>query len=61
LKKGESEGVLLTPLHILQMRRAFIAALTSEKSMDDNQKKFIPQLPVDTKFFHSAFLNPCMM
>jgi hypothetical protein len=31
LKKEEIEGVLLTPLHILQMRRAFIAAFTSEK------------------------------
>jgi hypothetical protein len=31
LKKEEIEGVLLTPLRILQMRRAFIAALTSEK------------------------------
>jgi hypothetical protein len=31
LKKEEIEGVLLTPLHILQMCRAFIAALTSEK------------------------------
>jgi hypothetical protein len=31
LKKEEIEGVLLTPLRILQMRRAFIAAFTSEK------------------------------
>jgi hypothetical protein len=31
LKKEENEGVLLTPLRILQMRRAFIAALVSEK------------------------------
>jgi hypothetical protein len=60
LKKEEIEGVLLTPLRILQMRRAFIAAL-KVKTMDDNQKKFIPQLAIDTKFFHSAFVNPCMM
>jgi hypothetical protein len=31
LKKEEIEGVLLTPLHILQMRRAFIAAFACEK------------------------------
>ncbi len=23
--------------------------------MDENQKKFIPQLATDTEFFHSAF------
>jgi hypothetical protein len=61
LKKEEIEGVFLTPLRILQMRRAFIAAFTSEKTMDDNQKKFIPQLAINTDFFHSAFVNPCMM
>jgi hypothetical protein len=27
--------------------------------MDDNQKKFIPQLAIDTKFVHSTFVNPC--
>jgi hypothetical protein len=31
LKKEEIEGVLLTPLRILQVRRVFIAAFTSEK------------------------------
>jgi hypothetical protein len=31
LKKEEIEGVLLTLLHILQMRRAFTAAFISEK------------------------------
>jgi len=31
LKREEIEGVLLTPLHILQIRRAFIGTLTSEK------------------------------
>jgi hypothetical protein len=29
--------------------------------MDDNKKKFIPQLAIDTEFLHSAFVNPCMM
>jgi hypothetical protein len=31
LKKEEIEGVLLKPLRILKMQRAFIAAFTSEK------------------------------
>jgi hypothetical protein len=31
------------------------------KTMDDNQKKFIPQLAIDTEFFHCTFVNPCMM
>jgi hypothetical protein len=31
------------------------------KTMDGNKKKFIPQLAIDTEFFHSAFVNPCMM
>ncbi len=29
--------------------------------MVDNQKKFVPKLAIDTKFFHSAFFNPCTM
>jgi hypothetical protein len=29
--------------------------------MDDNQNKFIPQLAIDTEFFHRAFANPCTM
>jgi hypothetical protein len=30
-----------------------------KKTMDDNQKKFIPPLAIDTKFFHCVFVNPC--
>jgi hypothetical protein len=26
--------------------------------MNDNQKKFIPQLAIDTEFFHSAIKQP---
>jgi hypothetical protein len=52
-----NQGILLTPLRILQMRGAFTAAFTSETTVD-NQKKFISQLAIDTKFFHSAFVNP---
>jgi len=29
--------------------------------IDDNQKRFIPHLAIDIDFFHSAFVNPCMM
>jgi hypothetical protein len=52
LKKEGIEGVLLTPLRILQMRRAFIAAFTT---MDDNHKKFIPQLAIDTEFCQALY------
>jgi hypothetical protein len=26
---------------------------------DDNQKKFLLQLEIDTEYFHRAFANPC--
>jgi hypothetical protein len=29
--------------------------------IDDNKKKFIPHLAIETEPFHSAFVNPCMM
>ncbi len=29
--------------------------------IDDNQKRFIPHLTIETELFHSAFENPCMM
>jgi hypothetical protein len=38
-----------------------IAALTSEKRWMTIKKKFIPRLAIDIEFFHSAFVNPCMM
>jgi hypothetical protein len=28
------------------------------KTMDDNKKKLIAQMVIDTKFFHRAFVNP---
>jgi hypothetical protein len=31
------------------------------KTMDDDQKKFILQLAIDTKCFYCAFVNPCSM
>jgi hypothetical protein len=38
-------------LRNLQMHRSFIAAITSTKTRDDNQKKFLPPLAIDNKFF----------
>jgi hypothetical protein len=29
--------------------------------IDDNQKMFIPPLAIENVFFHSAFVNPCIM
>jgi hypothetical protein len=60
LSVGKRRGVLITPLRNLQISGAFIAAFTSEKQWM-TIKKFIPQLAIGTKFFHSAFFNPCMM
>jgi hypothetical protein len=51
LKKEEIEGVLLTALHILQMRRAFIAALTSEKRWMKIKKSLFRNWPLITHFF----------
>ncbi len=31
------------------------------RMIDDNQKRFVPHLAIDTDFFHSVFVNPCMM
>jgi hypothetical protein len=31
------------------------------RMIDDNQKRFIPHLAIETELFHSAFVNPCMM
>ncbi len=41
------------------MGGAFIAAFTSEKTMDDDQKNFIQHLAIDTECFHCVFVNPC--
>ncbi len=43
------------------MHGALTAAFTSKKKMDDDHKKFIPQLANDTKFFQGAFANPCTL
>jgi hypothetical protein len=45
-------------LHILQRCGAFIAAFTNEIRWMTIKKKFIPQLAIDTKFFHRAIANP---
>jgi hypothetical protein len=58
LNKG---GILITPSRNLQMHGALTAAFTSKKKMDDDHKKFIPQLANDTKFFQGAFANPCTL
>jgi hypothetical protein len=29
--------------------------------MDDDKKKFIPQLAIDIEYFQRAFVNPCTM
>ena len=54
-------GVFLTPVRNLQTRAAFIAPFTIVEIIDDNQKKFIPQLAIDIEYFQRVFANPCTM
>jgi hypothetical protein len=60
LKKEEIEGVLQTPLRILQMRRAFIAAFTSRKQWM-TIKKVYSAIGHRYRIFHGAIVNPCSM
>jgi hypothetical protein len=53
LKKEEIDAFCAT----LQNRGTFIAALTSEKRWMTIKKRSIPQLAIDTEFFHSAFFQ----
>jgi hypothetical protein len=43
--------------HMQSIHRGFFKL----KMMDDDQKKCIPQLAIETEFFHRAFVNPCTM
>jgi hypothetical protein len=61
LKKEEIEGVLLTPLRILQMRGAFIAAFTIEKRWMKIKKSLFRNSPLIPNFFiaHLSSLVRC--
>jgi hypothetical protein len=61
LKKDEIEGVLLTPLRILQMRGAFIAAFTNNKQWMKIKKKLFRNSPLIPTFFIAHFVKPCTM
>jgi hypothetical protein len=41
--------------------RSILSAVYHCRMIDDNQKRFIPQLAIETELFHGAFVNPCMM
>jgi hypothetical protein len=41
--------------------RSIHSAFYQWRMIDDNQKRFTPHLGIETKLFHSAFVNPCMM
>jgi hypothetical protein len=38
-----------------------LAGLYKWEIIDDDQKKFFPQLAIDTDFFHCVFASPCIM
>jgi hypothetical protein len=61
LKKEKIDGVLLTPLHILHMRRAFTAAFTSEKRWITIKKSLFRHWPLIPNFFiaHLSSLVRC--
>jgi hypothetical protein len=60
IEKRRNWGVLLTPLRNLQTR-SIHSGFYQWRTIDDNQKRFIPHLAIDTELFHSTFVNPCMM
>ncbi len=41
--------------------RSIHSAFYQWRMIDDNKKRFIPHLAIETELFHSAFVNPCMM
>ena len=40
--------------------RSIHCAFYQWRMIDDNKKRFIPHLAIESKLFHSAFVNPCM-
>jgi hypothetical protein len=50
-------------VHLWPLKKEEIKAFfnTIAQITDDNQKRFIPHLAIETKLFHRAFVNPCMM
>ncbi len=63
--KGATNTVAPWSLRNLQMRKPFTAAFASEEwcmTIKKKKKKmFIPHLAIVSDFFHSAFVNPCIM
>jgi hypothetical protein len=41
--------------------RSIHSGFYKRKTIDDNQKKFIPLFAIDNEFFQSVFFNPCSM
>jgi hypothetical protein len=60
LKKEKIEPFFNTIAQVTNAR-SIHSGFYKLKMMDDNQKKFIPPLAIDNKFFRSAFINFCTM
>ncbi len=59
-EKRRNWDILLTPLRNLQTCSIF-SGFYQWRMIDDNRKRFILHLAIDIDFFHSAFVNPCIM
>jgi hypothetical protein len=60
-EKRRNIGVFLTPVRNFTNARSIQSTFYQCRMIDDNQKRFILHLAIETELFHSASANPCMM
>jgi hypothetical protein len=60
VKKEEIE-VFFNTIAQFSKARSVQSAFYQWRMIDDNQKRFIPHLAIETELFLSAFVNPCMI
>jgi hypothetical protein len=60
-EKRRNIGVFFNTSAQFTKARSIHSAFYHCRMIDDNQKKFIPHLAIETVLFLSAFVNPCMM
>jgi hypothetical protein len=60
-EKRRNWGVFLNTIAQFTNARSIHSAFYQWRMIDDNQKRFIPHLAIETELFHSTFVNPCMM
>jgi hypothetical protein len=60
MKKEEIKAFFNTIAHLTNARIIYSDSYQC-RMIDDNQKMFILHLAIDIDFFHSMFVNPCIM